>query len=67
MIKILISTLILSIVFNTSSIADEEVEKNEISTEKKQIKEAKDETTLEEFVPSEEISIDKPVAFPVDI
>lgn len=28
---------------------------------------AEAETRLEEFVPSEEVSIDKPVAFPVDI
>ena len=65
--KIFLIALILSIVFHMVSLADEEMENNEAATEKQQESEVKDEETLEEFVPSEEVSIDKPVAFPVDI
>ena len=50
----------------TLLIADEEkVESKETAEEKEN--EVQVEKSLEEFVPSEEISIDKPVAFPVDI
>lgn len=35
--------------------------------EKKSAKKSKNNKVLKEFTPSEEISIDKPVAFPVDI
>ena len=67
MIKILNFTLILFIIFSAFLVADEEADNNEVATEKEQKDEVRDEATLEEFVPSEEVSIDKPVAFPVDI
>ena len=35
--------------------------------ERESVKKPKRNETLKEFIPSEEISIDKPVAFPVDI
>ena len=35
--------------------------------ERESVKKPKRTETLKEFIPSEEISIDKPVAFPVDI
>ena len=48
--------------------AEEEMEKSETtSEEEKQNNESKSNNPIEEFVPSEEVSIDKPVAFPVDI
>jgi hypothetical protein len=65
--KILIITLIISFLLNALLIAEEDVEKDDASKEEKTINKENGETVLEEFVPSEEISIDKPVAFPVDI
>ena len=60
--------------FVTLAQADDEVEKaqkenqSEISKNEKPTKQAvKKNKSLKEFEPSEEISIDKPVAFPVDI
>ena len=64
---LLIVILALSVVSANILSAEEETDKSEVSAEEKQAKEADDESGLEEFVPSEEISIDKPVAFPVDI
>lgn len=64
---ILISTLIVSFLLNALLIAEEEVKQDDASKEEKTINKENDEIVLEEFVPSEEISIDKPVAFPVDI
>ena len=47
---------------------EENMETSESETkEEKQDNESKSEKKLQEFIPSEEVSIDKPVAFPVDI
>lgn len=64
---ILIATMIFTFGLNAPLLAEEEAEKNDVSSEDKEIDEENSQAGLEEFVPSEEISIDKPVAFPVDI
>lgn len=64
---ILIATMIFTLSLNAPLLAEEEAEKNDVSSEDKEIDEENSQAGLEEFVPSEEISIDKPVAFPVDI
>ena len=52
-----------------SAFAEKETEKkNESLVDKKQEdSKSKSKKSLKEFIPSEEVSIDKPVAFPVDI
>lgn len=68
MIKIIFIIILVESVFLFANVlADDEIEADETSVEKEQNSEVRDDKKLEEFVPSEEISIDKPVAFPVDI
>ena len=68
MIKIILIIILVQSVFLFSIVlADDEIETDETPVEKEQNSEVRDDKKLEEFVPSEEISIDKPVAFPVDI
>lgn len=68
MIKIIFIIILVQSVFLFSIVpADDEIETDETPVEKEQNSEVRDDKKLEEFVPSEEISIDKPVAFPVDI
>lgn len=56
------------LLLSTFVFAEEAMEADEKeTTEEKQNNESKGNNALEEFVPSEEVSIDKPVAFPVDI
>ena len=69
--KIALSSLLILLGFITAYslvFAEEDMEKTETTTkEEKQSSESKSNNSIEEFVPSEEVSIDKPVAFPVDI
>ena len=67
--KILLTGLFLSSAFLYYGfvLADEETEEESEATEEQQNRKSERDNTLEEFVPSEEVSIDKPVAFPVDI
>ena len=69
--KIALSSLLILLGFITAYslvFAEEDMEKTETTTkEEKQSSEPKNNNSIEEFVPSEEVSIDKPVAFPVDI
>ena len=68
MIKIIFIIILVQSVFLFANVlADDEIEADETPVEKEQNSEVRDDKKLEEFVPSEEISIDKPVAFPVDI
>jgi hypothetical protein len=68
MIKIIFIIILVQSVFLFANVlADDEIETDETPVEKEQNSELSDDKKLEEFVPSEEISIDKPVAFPVDI
>ena len=68
MIKIIFIIFFVQSVFLFANVlADDEIEADETPVEKEQNSEVRDDKKLEEFVPSEEISIDKPVAFPVDI
>lgn len=68
MIKIIFIIILVQSVFLFANVlADDEIETDETPVEKEQNSEVRDDKKLEEFVPSEEISIDKPVAFPVDI
>ncbi|MEM8845095.1 MAG: hypothetical protein AAGB35_08635 [Pseudomonadota bacterium] len=67
--KILLTGLFLLTVFLFYGFvsAEEEIEEESEAVEEQQNRKPERDNTLEEFVPSEEVSIDKPVAFPVDI
>ncbi len=64
-------TLVLTIVFSivyaeTNAETDKDDQQSDSQTDEKKVMKPK-KNMLKEFTPSEEISIDKPVAFPADI
>ena len=66
--------LFIILCFSFAAIATEENEKNDTPSKEQKTKNPKENIskrgqvkTLEEFIPSENISADKPVAFPSDI
>ncbi len=64
----LITLTLCSVAYTESTTGKlEEENKKTKQVQQKPIKKSKKNETLREFTPSEEISIDKPVAFPVDI
>lgn len=66
--KILLTLILVNSIFICiATYAEEDNETGNPPAEKDQSDEQNVDIRLEEFVPSEEISIDKPVAFPVDI
>lgn len=67
-VAILIMVVSSSIVYAETAAEKAEKENQSVNnTEKASAKNPKKPKRIKEFIPSEEISIDKPVAFPVDI